>query len=344
MGNVFANGNEIAGKAMGNKVIAAMPNVCMSPPSPPAGPIPIPYPCFGQASDTDNGTKKVTIEGKPACIKSSSFKKSKGDEACTKSFGMGVVTHSQSGSIEHAAYSFDVKFEGKNVCRHMDLVGGNHGSPTQNSADTGMDAGGMKPGVTEEPDCEALQTAVDDMREASDAANTAEGPALKEASTLSQTSLSKYGRDVWKGIKKQIEDRCWSRHWGALTASQMPGGPVQGWASNQLNREACQQRGVSVENQAPVTDNNSKVCGGGEPYEEEEGKYHTEAQALEALPWGTNAMPASITFATSYRHSDPSRKDRPCRESCQKKIEEACECGLTVFVCIGNKAEDQCKK
>lgn len=316
MGNVFANGNEIAGEAMGNKVMAAMPNVCLSPPSPPAGPIPIPYPCFGQASDTDSGTKNVTVEGKPACIKSSNFKKSKGDEACTKSFGMGVVTHSQSGSIVHCAYSFDVKFEGENVCRHMDLVGGNHGSPLQNSGDTGMDGGGAALGVIEEPDCEALQNQVEIMRLASDQAND---------------------KDTYKARRNK-------RRAGALTASTS-GGPVQRWASNRHNREALNERSIPVERQEPVTDNNSKVCDGRKPYKEEKDKYHTESQALESLPWGNKAaMPASITFATSWPHSDPSRKDRPCRESCQKKIKEACNCGLTVFVCVDGEAENQCTK
>ena len=41
---VYANGNAIACKAGDGKVIAAFPDVCMSPPSPPAGPIPVPYP------------------------------------------------------------------------------------------------------------------------------------------------------------------------------------------------------------------------------------------------------------------------------------------------------------
>jgi len=48
---VFANGMEISGKASDNKSIAAMPEVCMSPPSPPAGPVPIPYPNTAMASN-----------------------------------------------------------------------------------------------------------------------------------------------------------------------------------------------------------------------------------------------------------------------------------------------------
>jgi hypothetical protein len=35
--NVFANGMEISCKKSDNKSIAAMPDICLSPPSPPAG-------------------------------------------------------------------------------------------------------------------------------------------------------------------------------------------------------------------------------------------------------------------------------------------------------------------
>jgi hypothetical protein len=35
--NVFANGMGVSGKASSHKVIASMPDVCLSPPSPPAG-------------------------------------------------------------------------------------------------------------------------------------------------------------------------------------------------------------------------------------------------------------------------------------------------------------------
>ena len=40
----YANGNEIACKKGAGKVTAAFPDVCMSPPSPPAGPDPDPIP------------------------------------------------------------------------------------------------------------------------------------------------------------------------------------------------------------------------------------------------------------------------------------------------------------
>lgn len=120
---VYANGMSIACKAAEGKTVAAMPDVCLSPPSPPAGPIPIPYPNTAVASDTTNGSKTVKINGKEVMLKNkSTFKKSTGDEAATKSLGMGVVSHQIQGKANFAAWSMDVKFEGENVPRHLDLT------------------------------------------------------------------------------------------------------------------------------------------------------------------------------------------------------------------------------
>lgn len=123
---VFANGMSIACKASSGKSAAAMPDVCLSPPSPPAGPLPIPYPNTSSASDTDKGSKTVQIGGEEVMLKNKSvFKTSMGNEAATKSFGMGVVTHQIQGESSFVAWSMDVKFEGENVPRHLDLMGHN---------------------------------------------------------------------------------------------------------------------------------------------------------------------------------------------------------------------------
>jgi len=52
----------------------------------------------------------------------STFKTSTGDEAATKSQGMGVVTHTIQGELSFASWSMDVKFEGANVDRHLDMT------------------------------------------------------------------------------------------------------------------------------------------------------------------------------------------------------------------------------
>jgi hypothetical protein len=124
--NVFANGMEIACKAGAAKVICAFPDVCLSPPSPPAGPIPIPYPITSMDSDTSDGSRTVQIGGEEVMLKSTSnYGKCKGDEAATKSLGMGVVTHSIGGKTSFVAWSSDVKIEGDNADRNLDFTNSN---------------------------------------------------------------------------------------------------------------------------------------------------------------------------------------------------------------------------
>ena len=120
---VYANGMEVACKAAAGKSVAAFPDTCLSPPSPPAGPIPIPYPNTAYASDTTNGSTTVMISGQEVMLKdNSTFKKSTGDEAATKSLGMGVVTHAIQGEASFISWSMEVKIEGQNVDRHLDQM------------------------------------------------------------------------------------------------------------------------------------------------------------------------------------------------------------------------------
>ena len=134
--NVYANGNAIACKAGSAKVIAAFPDVCLSPPSPPAGPVPIPYPDTSFSKDMKKGSKTVKIKKKEVMLKDKSFYKTSplGNEAATKSLGAGVVSHVITGKTYFVMWSMDVKFEGKNVDRHCDLTTSNHASPMANSA------------------------------------------------------------------------------------------------------------------------------------------------------------------------------------------------------------------
>ncbi len=125
---VFANMMEIACKASAGKLICAFPDVCMTPPQTPATPpgVPIPYPNTAMASDTTKGTKKVKINGKEVALKNKSeFKKSMGDEAGAAPM-KGVVTAKTSGKAYFTSWSMNVKFEGKNVARNLDLATTNH--------------------------------------------------------------------------------------------------------------------------------------------------------------------------------------------------------------------------
>ena len=125
--DVFANGREISCKAADGKSIAAFPDVCLSPPTPPAGPVPLPYPNTAYASDTAGGSKRVRISGKEVMLRDSSyFKKSTGDEAATKTLPRGFVTHALQGKAYFNSWSMDVKIEGQNAVRHLDLTTHNH--------------------------------------------------------------------------------------------------------------------------------------------------------------------------------------------------------------------------
>lgn len=101
-----------------NGVTIAFPDVCKTPS--PGGPIPIPYPNIAMSSDTAKGTKKVKCDGQSVCVKDSNFKMSTGDEA--GSAGGGVASNKIKGKAEFVNFSFDVKFEGKNVPRAFDLM------------------------------------------------------------------------------------------------------------------------------------------------------------------------------------------------------------------------------
>lgn len=100
-------------------ITTAFPDVCKTP-APPAPFVPIPYPNIAKSSDTSKGSKKVKCDGNPICLKDSNFMMSTGDEAGTA--GGGMVSNKIKGKAEFVNFSFDVKVEGKNVARALDLM------------------------------------------------------------------------------------------------------------------------------------------------------------------------------------------------------------------------------
>lgn len=109
---VFANGRGVVHKESGG-MSAVFPDACKTPS--PGGPVPIPYPNVGKASDTSKGPKKVKCDGQMPMVKQAQYRMTTGDEAGTA--GGGILSNSTKGPAEFMMYSFDVKFEGKNVCR-----------------------------------------------------------------------------------------------------------------------------------------------------------------------------------------------------------------------------------
>lgn len=133
--DVFANMMEVSCKAAAGKSICAFPDVCFTPPTAPPTPpgVPIPYPNTGMASDCTSGSRTVKISGKEVMLKNKSyFKKSTGDEAgCAPK--KGVVTSKNMGKVYFNMWSMDVKVEGENVVRNLDLTTHNHASVPGNT-------------------------------------------------------------------------------------------------------------------------------------------------------------------------------------------------------------------
>src|SRR5712671_5180253 len=96
-----------------NGITTAFPDVCKTP-APPAPPIPIPYPNIGKSADTSQGPTNVKTDGSMPMVKGAKYALSSGDEP--GSIG-GVISGVVKGECEFMMYSFDVKFDGKNVCR-----------------------------------------------------------------------------------------------------------------------------------------------------------------------------------------------------------------------------------
>ena len=136
MGNqVYANNFEVSCKAAAGKSICAFPDVCFTPPLTPATPpgVPIPYPNTGMASDASDGSTSVKISNQEVMLKNKSyFKRSMGDEAgCAPK--KGVVTSKNMGKVYFTMWSMDVKVEGENVVRMLDMTTHNHASMPGNS-------------------------------------------------------------------------------------------------------------------------------------------------------------------------------------------------------------------
>lgn len=118
---ISVNKLSLAHKGSMGIAMATIPDVCKTPS--PGGPIPIPYPNIAKSSDLAKGSKKVKGDKKMIAIKGSEYSRSMGDEAGTVG---GVVSGVNMKEAKWILSSFDVKIEGKNACRLMDMMSSNH--------------------------------------------------------------------------------------------------------------------------------------------------------------------------------------------------------------------------
>ena len=110
----FANSRGIVHKGSGG-LSMVFPDVCKTPIG--NAVIPIPYPNIGKSSDTTKGAISVKTDKKMPMVKGAKYSTSTGDEAGVQK---GIMSGKTKGECEFMMYSFDIKFEGKNVCRMGD--------------------------------------------------------------------------------------------------------------------------------------------------------------------------------------------------------------------------------
>ncbi|MER9999110.1 DUF4150 domain-containing protein [Mesorhizobium sp. M0051] len=114
--HITVNGLGLTYKGTIGLSIATIPDVCKTPS--PGGPIPLPYPNIATQSSLKDGTTTVLAKGgKMIAIKGSQYGMSSGDEPGTVG---GVKSNVFKKATDWILYSFDVKMDGKNACRHTD--------------------------------------------------------------------------------------------------------------------------------------------------------------------------------------------------------------------------------
>jgi hypothetical protein len=338
--SVFANGLEVSGKATPNKTIAAMPDVCMSPPPPPAGPVPIPYPLTGMASDTTDGCTSVFVKGKEAGKKNASkYSKTTGDEPATNSFGAGVVSHKITGPLKFAAYSFDVIFEGGGAERFTDLTTQNH--MNMDNASVGMSAAQAAVGASSpETQCKKLEQANKEVRED-----------IERNSR--RTSLSKKSRAKYK----EAAGAATITH-GVFTPTGGTSRVVRACSRVFLCRRYKMSQGMKLNKPKPGArkTKESKACGG-HVYEEvrnnkQGGAHptHTESRIIEEI-FKAKKPPTggTLVLAINWNSAEPGQEKDACPHckallcAVDKKSNKGEGC-LDIKICHGSPPEQKSLK
>jgi len=139
--HILVNGLGLTYKGTIGISMATIPDVCKTPS--PAGPVPIPYPNIATQSSLKGGTTTVKAKGKMIAVKGSQYSRSNGDEAGTAG---GVKSSVNMKATDWITYSFDVKIDGKNACRHTDKKFHNN----KNTVDLAGQMDPIPPGLSRE--------------------------------------------------------------------------------------------------------------------------------------------------------------------------------------------------
>jgi hypothetical protein len=331
--SVFANTREVSGRSTPNKTIAAFPDVCLSPPSPPAGPIPLPYPVTGMASDTTDGTGSVKIKGKEVGKKNGvKYSKVMGDEPATSGLGASVTSHKITGPLKFAAYSFDVFFEKGGAERFMDVTTQNHMNTPGTSP--GFNVAGLNAlaAVVGDP-CAALQQANKDTFAA--IADPANAPEATEADKAKLKSFAQSGT-----ISHSVLDGC-----GPRTAQRGTSSGVVRRHDNSFSKPADSSEGNLMDH--PEGEKNkkgkvkkrvkSKICPESGVSHPRGGMHaHSEPGILEQVDFA-KCPGATLTMAIDWHQANPSNRKKPnLRDdacgNCKKVLAAACLC-IDIVLC-----------
>lgn len=113
-----------------NGISQAFPDVCKTPAPPSPSPVPIPYPNIAMSMHAADTASTVKADGNPIMLSTSKYATSTGDEAGTL---LGVVSNKIKGTAYPQMWSMDVKADGKNVFRQLDIMLQNGSSPPPNT-------------------------------------------------------------------------------------------------------------------------------------------------------------------------------------------------------------------
>ena len=285
---VFANGLEVSCKAQANKVIAAFPYVCMTPPQTPATPpgVPVPYPTFGMDGDTDKGTSTVKIGGETVTQKNVSYyTKCTGNEAGCAPM-KNVISHVNTGKEYAHAWSGNVKMDGEPVSRFSDISSNDHASPT--AGGTPMPKVGMLdlPPPTNSEVLKACEGAYEAMT------NT-ELP--ERYSRIHQDSVTRGEATRAEAYGRVVEAT-------TLGTGSILGGSVGGSASMRAHSRTNigKKYGKFAQGTRDPKTSNARSCGSGKPFKYPDNSLkHRHAEAKMIEDWAAAGMPGTLILSVS---------------------------------------------
>jgi hypothetical protein len=266
-------------------------------------------------SDTNSGTKTVKIGGEQVGIKNNSdYKTSKGNEAATRSFGMNVISHTISGKMQHAAWSMDVKYEGENAIRMMDLTTHNHGS--QSGGAVTQNVGAFKAG-SRATTCEELDGKIDEATEQAH-------PRSQNQPVGTTMAAAQYNPPTGAGYSTTS----YSHMADAANTDGMATGS-KGKDGDFKPTKMCDEGKKKLAPKYSKTGrqpNQGPMC-------------HAESRIVEGLFSGFGSSPGgTLTLKIRWKTNNQGLpRDSPCEDHCQDMLCAAKACGLKIMICKNGK-------